>query len=216
MSNFDPAIYNEQYENAFVENEDFKPIVVKNILNPDQVSKILHLANSPDSSKIFQNFAGHTAATFEDKDLEHYLNQIMTDIIGEKMVLKEYSCARYSNEYGYKPKLFPHFDTHYADGQRITLDIQLRSNIHWAVFVEGKPFFLNDRDALIFSGTQQVHWRQKKTLSDNQEVNMLFAHFEYANNRPWVPNQKEILEYRSHRIRQKVGISNQPELLEVD
>lgn len=216
MSDFDPAIYNEQYENAFVEGEDFAPIVVKNIITRDQANYMLAWENSPNASTIFQNFAGHKAVTFQDPGTEEFLNKIMTDIIGEKMILKEYSCARYSNDYGYKPKLFPHFDTHYQGGQRITLDIQLRANIHWAVFVEGKPFFLNDLDALIFSGTQQIHWRQNKTLLDNQEVIMLFAHFEYENNRPWVPNQKEILEYRSHRMREKVGISNQPEPLKID
>ena len=126
------------------------------------------------------------------------------------MILKEYSFARYSKKYGYEPKLFPHYDTHEADGQRITVDIQLNSTIDWAVVVEGMSYSFNNNDALIFSGTQQIHWRENKKLANDDFIDMLFAHFAYANKKPWSKNQKEILEYWSHRLIQSTGISNQP------
>jgi hypothetical protein len=40
---------------------------------------------------------------------------------------------------------------------------------------------------------------------------MIFAHFAYVDQKPWSENQKEILEYWSHRLREQTGISNQPE-----
>ena len=134
----------------------------------------------------------------------------MSDIMGEQMILSELSFARYSREYGYEPKLFPHFDTHDKDGQRITLDIQLNSTTPWAVVVEGESFNLDNNDGLVFSGTQQVHWRENKKLSNTDKVDMLFVHFRYADHRPWGKDQKLILEYWSHRLREKTGIERQP------
>lgn len=208
---FDPAPYNEKYENGHVDNEDFKVFKIKDIITEQQLESIYDHVSKDGAKFMLQEFAGHVATTFYDEHLEKHLNDIVSKHIGESMVLKEYSYARYSNKFGFKPKLFPHFDTHYADGQRVTVDIQLRSNVPWAVIVEGTPYFMAEREALIFSGTQQIHWRQNKTLKDSDSVDMLFAHFEYKNNRPWSQDQKEILEYRSHRFREKTGISNMPE-----
>ena len=96
---------------------------------------------------LFQKFAGHRAWAFKDEEFANKLNKVVTDLIGEPMVLTEYSFARYSPKFGYKPKLFPHYDTHFADGQRITVDIQMNKNVDWAVIVEGESFNFDVNDA---------------------------------------------------------------------
>jgi hypothetical protein len=213
MNNFDPAIYNENYENGYVENRNFKPIIIKDIISNEQKENIYKKINLMGDNFLFQKFAGHRAWAFIDQEFSENLNKTVSDIIGEPMRLTEYSFARYSAKFGYKPKLFPHYDTHSLDGQRITVDIQMNKNIDWPVVIEGNSFNFDPCDALIFSGTQQVHWRENKDLAIDDEVDMIFAHFAYLNSKPWSPMQKEILEYHSHRLRESVGISNQPEPL---
>lgn len=213
MNNFDPAVYNEEYENGYVENQNFKPFVIKNLLNKDEISHIYDLVKQS-NDHMLQSFVGHRACSFKYPQFVEKITQVITEYIGEEMVLKEYSFAKYSTEFGYKPKLFPHYDTHSLDGQRITVDIQLNKNIDWAVVVEGESFNFNIGDALVFSGTQQIHWREKKELFSGDEVDMIFAHFAYKKEKPWTFMQKEILEYKSHRIRESLEISNQPERYE--
>jgi len=207
---FDPAIYNEELENGIVPNRDFEVFIYKNIITKEQNELIYHEVDKIKDNFLTQDFVGHRAWTFHNQDLEKYLNLWMSNVLNEQMFLTELSFARYSREYGYEPKLFPHFDTHEKDGQRITLDIQLNATTPWAVIVEGQSFNLENNDGLVFSGTQQIHWRENKKLSDKDRVDMLFAHFRYADHRPWSKDQKLILEYWSHRLREQSGIERQP------
>lgn len=211
MSNFDPAVYNEAYENGHVDNRDFEPFIINNLITQDDIQNVYSMVEINPDGFMFQKFAGHRAWTLRNKDFEDRLSKSVSDWLGEPVVLREYSFARYSNKFGYKPKLFPHYDTHKLDGQRITVDIQLNKNVDWPVVVEGKEFTFDIGDALVFSGTQQVHWRSNMNLADDDEVDMIFAHFAYVDQKPWSENQKEILEYWSHRLREQIGISNQPE-----
>jgi hypothetical protein len=211
MNNFDPAIYNEAYENGHVDNRDFKPFVINNLITDSDVANVYKMVEDRPDNFLLQQFAGHKAWTLSNKDFENRLSKSVSDWLGEDVVLREYSFARYSNKFGYNPKLFPHYDTHKLDGQRVTVDIQLNKNVEWPVVVEGEPFVFDVKDALVFSGTQQVHWRSNLVLSDEDEVDMIFAHFAYVDQKPWSENQKEILEYWSHRLREQTGISNQPE-----
>lgn len=213
MNNFNPAIYNETYENGYVENQNFKPFIVKNLINEEEIKHIYFLVEQSNDYMI-QSFVGHRACSFNYPSFIEKITKKITELLGEDMILKEYSFAKYSTKFGYKPKLFPHYDTHSLDGQRITVDIQMNKNIDWAVVVEGKSFNFDIGDALVFSGTQQIHWREKKELGPEDEVDMIFAHFAYKKEKPWSPMQKEILEYKSHRIRESLGISNQPEKYE--
>ena len=211
MQEFNPAIYNEDYENGFVDNRSLQPFIIKKIISNEDMQRIYSLIDSSKDNFLFQKFAGHRAWTFKDDEFANKLNKIISEYMKEDMLLTEYSFARYSPKFGYKPKLFPHYDTHYLDGQRITVDIQLNKTIDWPVVVEGQFFVFDPCDALVFSGTQQVHWRENIELDINDEVDMIFAHFAYKDKRPWSPMQKEILEYKSHRLRESTGISNQPE-----
>jgi hypothetical protein len=207
---FDPAIYNKELEDGIVPDRDFEVYIYKNIITEEHKDIIYSQINESNIEFLVQDFAGHKAWMIHNSELEKYLTVWISNLLGEQMILGELSFARYSNEYGYKPKLFPHFDTHDQDGQRITLDIQLNSTTPWAIVVEEEPFVLDNNDGLVFAGTQQVHWRENKTLSNEDKVDMLFAHFKYADNRPWGKDQKLILEYWSHRFREKTGIERQP------
>jgi hypothetical protein len=211
VKHFDPAPYNKEYEFGEVENRDFTPFVIKSVLDQNEIDYIYELIEQFKDKYLEQKFVGHKAWTFRDEKFSYKLNKIISEAIGQKMILREYSFAKYSTDFGYKPKLFPHYDTHQLDGQRITVDIQMNKNIDWPVVVEGKSFVFDPGDALVFSGTQQLHWREKMELNQGDEVDMIFAHFAYADSKPWSPMQGQILEYHAHRLRESLNMSNQPE-----
>lgn len=224
-NNFDPSQYNNALLNTLVPGQDFKTIYVKNFINEDFENTIYDIVKDKKfEDGIYQNFVGHIAYTINDQKIRDYLNLSVNLIAkdnniikdNEKLILTECSFATYTPKYGNMPKLFPHFDTHKLDGQRITVDIQLKRNINWPVVVEGQTFNINHKDAIFFMGTQQIHWREKReNFNQDDFVDMLFCHFKFDPQRDWSENQKEVLEYRSHRMRYLLDINNQSEKFDI-
>jgi hypothetical protein len=107
MSNFDPAIYNESYENGHVDNRNFKPFIINNLITDTDVNNVYKMVRDNPDGFLFQKFAGHRAWTLSDKEFEDRLSKSVSDWLGEKVILREYSFARYSNKFGYKPLIFP-------------------------------------------------------------------------------------------------------------
>jgi hypothetical protein len=106
------------------------------------------------------------------------------DVAGKKLnkelELESISFTRYSKQYG-NPNLHPHVDTKFKT-PRLTFDIQLDSNLDWAIVVEGESSILKNNEALIFSGTNQVHWREKKVFNDDEYLDMLLCQFSEKTN----------------------------------
>ena len=89
--------------------------------------------------------------------------------------LESISFTRYSLDYG-KPDLPPHVDTRFKQ-PRLTFDIQLDGNTLWPIVVEGEKYTLKNNQALIFSGTHQVHWRERKSFNSGEYLDMLLCQF---------------------------------------
>ncbi len=70
-------------------------------------------------------------------------------------------CAvRYTSINGKNPVLRPHTDTQPVfPGPKLSVSVQLKKNIDWKINAEDQSFLLEEGDAIIFSGTHQVHWR---------------------------------------------------------
>jgi hypothetical protein len=68
--------------------------------------------------------------------------------------------GRYTLDTGFKPKLTPHTD-YGLEFHSITISVLLKKNIEWPIGVNLDSWILNPGDAVIFSGTDQVHWRPK-------------------------------------------------------
>jgi hypothetical protein len=113
---------------------------------------------------------------------------------------------RYYSGYGYEPKLAPHYDN--RPSQRLTLDIQLNYDEEWAVVVEEKKYVLKYNQGLIFKGTQQMHWREKKVLKPNTTIDMFISNLTYVPDRPLDPNQIEKMEARSMCLMSELNIDN--------
>jgi hypothetical protein len=199
-----------------ISNQDFEPLVVKDVLLPEHILEIYEtILALPEEKTRVQPWAGHKIwDTRFSKNLEDRISFIAQSALGEDIKLNyDYSFARYSRKFGYECKLFPHYDT--RDSQRITFDIQLRASEPWALVVENKKFLLENNQALIFAGTQQIHWRENIQISQDAEIDMLFCHLEYTNSKPLDEDQEAVLRDRANFLIKESGIGNEVVVNEV-
>jgi hypothetical protein len=177
---------------------DLKNQIVKSIFTKEEMELIYdHLEHSTDEHIFFHPELGYKAfywgmpQSIQDKILS--IAQQYSDV---PLKLTEVSAARYSNAYLVPPKLYPHIDS--FTSPRFTFDIQLKSTKKWAITVEGKEFLLRDNEALIFSGTNQLHWRPKTEFRNDDIVDMLFCHFSEDSDNP-ASNTKEFTDHMLER-----------------
>jgi len=203
--------YNElKIQQGKIDNEDFQVMIIDDVLLPEQIEHVYSIINNTDESQTtIKSFAGHKLWNVDlGNSIQERVSKIVTDNILQNVVLeKDYTFARYSKEFGYIPKLFPHFDT--RESQTIVCDIQLNSTTKWGIVVEGKTYYLNFNQALIFSGTQQMHWREKKELNDLDKVDMIFCHLRYDPLKPLDVDQNKKLLERSWVLMEETGITNE-------
>jgi hypothetical protein len=64
---------------------------------------------------------------------------------------------KYSPKYGL-PLLRPHVDDNACT---YTIDIQLRSTVHWPLYVSGIRYEWGDLGAMLYNGVDELHWRCK-------------------------------------------------------
>jgi hypothetical protein len=192
-----------------ISNQDFKVLKAYDIFTDDQIKEIYDIVNNTKIENThLQEWAGHRAwnITFP-KSIEDTITKAAREVLGDGIVLEgDYSFARYTPEWGVECKLFPHYDT--RDAQRITFDIQLNADEPWGIVVENEMYSLENNQALIFAGTQQIHWREKKKLKPDTKIDMVFCHLKYVDPRPYDENQIEILEERSRFLMDATGINS--------
>jgi len=202
-------IYKKVRAVDIVENQDLPVSISNNVLSEADYFTIYNLVSqTPEEETVIQPWAGHKAyfTVFPDQIINK-IEQITSSITGEEMIMAEYSFARYSKEYGYECKLFPHYDT--KSSQRITFDLQLNSDEDWGIVVEGETYHLKDNQALVFSGTQQMHWRENHKLKPKTKIDMIFFHLAYKNDKPLQDGHKEIMEKRSRYLMEETGITSE-------
>jgi hypothetical protein len=199
---------------AQLEFQNYNPQIIANVFTKDQIDRIYKVVlNTPLSDLKVGPWGGQCAwlKTHFDSDITERINEIGFHLFGDEIELQmDYSFARYSSEFGYKPKLFPHSDL--RPKPRFLLDIQLKTDESWGLVVEETTYHLEDNQALFFSGTNQVHWREDKTLSPHTRIDMLFCNFEFKDNRLFHESHKDVTENRAMFLKNKYKIEDTPVL----
>lgn len=194
-------------------------IIIKNILNKDQIDHIYSVVNSaPKEQTKTQQRLGHKAYFVSlGEEIRKHFEEVVQKYYGDEWILTDYQFARYSTKFGYKPKLYPHFDAVF-DVHKLTLDVQISSTVDWPIVVEGKEFLLKDNEGLIFSGTDQIHWRSDLDLSENDVVDLVFCHCERKDgpNRTISKEHKKNMEVREKQWQDKVLISKEVEFFNIE
>ena len=92
----------------------------------------------------------------------------------------DFHFAKYAKSSGYRPQLYPHYDTHLAN-PHLTLSIQVGGPFRWPMLIDGKSYVLQDNQGILFSGTHQIHWRQNVEFGDNDYNDVLLCQFKLLN-----------------------------------
>jgi hypothetical protein len=169
----------------YVSDQDFIPILVDNIFTDKELKAILQAAREFPLKKVRVQKWGGQGVLDHIKISDNIIAKIQnlaSEVCNKDLVVAEYSVVRYSPEYGYEVKLFPHYDT--RPYEMFVFDVQLQTNEDWGIIVEGKQFNILDNQALLFSGTQQMHWRENKKLQDNSEILMMFFWLKHKISKP--------------------------------
>jgi len=58
---------------------------------------------------------------------------------------------------------------------KYTVDLCVNQNETWGIFVDGTEYFLDEGDALIYSGTDHLHYREK--IQPTNYCDLVFFHF---------------------------------------
>lgn len=181
-----------------ISNQDFVPFIVDNIFSKEDIEHLYEIVNNtPEDKTQIQKWGGMKAWHIDlGPRIKDKINEAVKRSLGDNVrLVNDHSFARYSMEYGWMTKLFPHTDM--RDKQRITFDIQIRADEEWGVVVEDVEYFLEDNQALVFAGTQQPHWRRKKELKSGSHQDMIFCHLEYVEDVPYDDHQDQILHERN-------------------
>jgi len=90
-----------------------------------------------------------------------------------ELQIESISFARYALKYGI-PRLHPHTDINFKE-PRLTFDVQLSGTLDWPIVTETKQYLLKNNDAIIFSGTHDIHWRTKKEFNNDDYLDILLC-----------------------------------------
>lgn len=159
-------------------NFDYKNLIIDNIFTDSEIEDIYKHVETAGDRKRFLDYYSQTA--YFNWLPQHIVDTIVAKAqatIDTPIMLRELSFARYEKQSDDIPvQLTPHRDETFRE-PRLTVDIQIKSNIDWLISVEGREYQLKDNQALTFAGTHQVHWRPKRSFKDGEFLDMIFAHF---------------------------------------
>lgn len=192
-----------------IRDSDFEPIVFDNILTQEEIDTIMKdMAEYPKDKIKIQGWGGQGVySDLQPSDqVKERLTKLMSDTMGEEMKVEQISIVKYSPQFDYMVKLFPHYDTRPVD--MFLIDIQLKTNEEWGVIVEGKTFHLKDNQGLLFSGTSQMHWREKKVLPAHTDINMMFCWFTHVPPKYKRKDHDRVMRFRSSMLMDETEINS--------
>jgi hypothetical protein len=196
-----------------IDNQDFEIKICDNILSNEDIDRVYTLMSEKEHSFIQQHTGQKIWSSILSDDILVKIGKAANSFSPAELNLDEieYSVVRYSMKNGFTPQLFPHYDN--RDSQRVTFNIKLGENFKWGIVVENKTYHLNPGQAIIFSGTQQQHWREKIEVKEDDYVDMIFCFFKYKEDLPHKPNYHEIMQRRTSFL-QAITESKDPHIME--
>jgi hypothetical protein len=152
---------------------NFEPIVIDDVFTQEEYDSVYNSVNAvfpkelssdvpPDSGYFNAGEIGYFAYT---KGFEHLVYQKIVDLTkeyGHMNVLEtRVHFARYTPKTGFPPMLRPHNDLG-VETSALTFSVQLDSTFDWELCAVDSCVTLKKNQAMLFSGSHQIHWRPKK------------------------------------------------------
>lgn len=190
-----------------VPGQNFEPVIFHNIFSEEELDYVrkqfeTHADNEIDVQAPF-GLGTLRINLLNQEQLIAKIERLASDAVGEELEVLEFSGTRYSTKFGWYPKLGPHADNRPVE--MFVFDYHVQSDEDWGLFVEGKKFNFYDNDAIIFSGTGQIHWREQMQLKENSNVDLLFFWMQHKNPKTVTKEHAEIMKKRSSFITERIN-----------
>jgi hypothetical protein len=190
--------------NFFTDNEEK---VLRNLV---ETNRQLEPNSSRYAPMIIESMSRMQIEFDMPKDIEKKLTDLAKQYYNDPdLILSHYQYLDYYGKYGKgnSPMLPPHLDTenYYT---KISIDYQMKSNIDWAIVVEGQKFILKDSEVLVFEAGERIHWRDPIKLKSEDRCEVIVFHFSNKDDhQPYVEKQmdqeerQKIIDYHNNMPR---------------
>jgi hypothetical protein len=163
---------------AFFSKDEYE--FLYKICNDSKIEEFLNKQENPtyqDGTPLFKNIEDVGYCAFSAKWPEFLTNKIKHNFLNliEGVEDFELHChfARYTNKSGAIPQLKPHYDIGLKN-LSYTFSVQLNTNIeNWYIYVNDHKYNMNSNEAILFSGTHQIHYRSKANFKDDSYCDIL-------------------------------------------
>jgi hypothetical protein len=151
------------------------PKLIKDILDEDTYTALRSYLDSRDKATLEWSDGFGRYLLGKDGFLDDIAKQLLPvarEAFNSPTLVPSYSlCAMYKTP---KARLTSHKDDNACT---YTLDMCVSQVTPWELWVEGKPYTLQENEALAYYGNDQEHWREEFTNPLNNKVTMIFFHY---------------------------------------
>lgn len=151
-----------------------EPLLIKNLFSEEEFLNIKNkLFSTPREQWQYCNYFGRYS--FDDKIIFEYHKNLLP--LARKLFKSDTLIPSYpyfAHYQGDAANLYKHKDDNACT---YTIDMCLYQNEPWDLWVEDKPYTLQENEALIYYGNDQLHWRDKFPNPSSQYVAMIFFHY---------------------------------------
>jgi hypothetical protein len=168
--------------------KEYKPFIIDNVLSDEDYSYVYDCVNNSFPEEIKPDLPP------DNRQHPEYLNvpdlgyfayikgfkpefydavrEATEKATGLSLLRPQIHFARYTNKTGSKPLLRPHNDNQLINPS-ITLSIQLDSTLDWELCAYDTCDTLAKNQAMVFSGSHQIHWRPVKDFNDDDYLDIM-------------------------------------------
>jgi len=157
--------------------DDVVPRRLDNFFTQEQMDQAYRYVRQMEKPKASEHTGYFSSYIFYPENIQKELFAIVDKYAEDegvdfKSTSLQTHIGRYTLDTGFKPKLTPHTD-YGLEFHSITISVLLKKNIEWPIGVNLDSWLLNPGDAVIFSGTTQVHWRPAIDFKEGDFVESL-------------------------------------------
>lgn len=157
--------------------DDVVPRRLDNFFSQEEIDQTYRYAKEMEKPYISEHTGYFSSFIFYPEDIQKKLSAFVDKYAEDEGTEFKTSSikthiGKYTLDTGFKPQLTPHTDLD-VDFHSITISVLLKRNIEWPIGVNLDSWILNPGDAVIFSGTTQIHWRPKIDFKEGDFIESL-------------------------------------------
>lgn len=163
---------------------NFKPIIIDNVFTQEEYESVYNSVNAylpkelnsdvpPDSGYFNAGEIGYFAYVKGFQNLVYdKLVQLTKEYGSVDVIEPRVHFARYTPKTGFPPMLRPHNDLG-VETSALTLSVQLDTSFDWELCAMDTCITLKKNQAMLFSGSHQIHWRPLKEFGPDDYFDIM-------------------------------------------